>query len=99
MYVDSGTGNLTIDLDGPEGNAFCLLGYARKYANQLDKDATSICDEMMNGDYNQLLAVFEREFGAVIDFVNKPDDFESAGEEEDDYAASEAQRIEEQGGW
>ena len=24
-----------IDLTGPEGNAFCLMGYARKFARQL----------------------------------------------------------------
>ncbi len=71
MHRDSGTRKLTIDVSGSEGNAFCLLGYARKYAKQLDKDPSAICDEMMAGDYDHLLDVFEREFGSVIDIVGR----------------------------
>ena len=55
-----------IDLTGPEGNAFTLMGYARQWAKQLGKDGDAITTEMMAGDYEQLLEVLEREFGAFV---------------------------------
>lgn len=57
---------IEINLTGPDGNAFVLMSYARAFCKQLKKDHTPIIDEMMNGDYEHLVAVFEREFG---DFV------------------------------
>jgi len=55
-----------IDLTGPEGNAFFLLGKAKTWGKQLDKDVDAIQEEMMSGDYENLVEVFDREFG---DFV------------------------------
>ena len=60
------TGPIVIDLTGPDGNAFALMGYASRFAKQLGKDASKITAEMMSGDYENLLQVFDREFG---DFV------------------------------
>ena len=60
------TGPIVIDLTGPDGNAFALMGYARKLAKQLDLDSTKIIQEMMSGDYENLLEVFDNAFG---DFV------------------------------
>jgi hypothetical protein len=60
------TGPIVIDLTGPDGNAFALMGYAKKLANQLDLDSTKIIQEMMSGDYENLLEVFDNAFG---DFV------------------------------
>lgn len=57
---------IVIDLTGPEGNAFALLGTARNLAKQLGKDPKSITEEMMSGDYENLLNVFDREFGDFI---------------------------------
>lgn len=57
---------IIIDLTGPDGNAFALMGYANRLANQLGKDSKAIIEEMMSGDYDNLIEVFEREFG---DFV------------------------------
>lgn len=57
---------LVIDLTGPDGNAFVLLGYAKRFCSQLNLDYTAIQNEMMSGDYENLLEVFDREFG---DFV------------------------------
>ena len=57
----------SIDLAGPEGNAFCLMAYAKKYAGALDLDAKAILAEMMSGDYENLLAVFEKNFGEYVD--------------------------------
>ena len=60
------TGNPVIDLTGPDGNAFCLMGYARRYAEQLGKDGSAIVNEMMSGDYENLVAVFEKNFGDYV---------------------------------
>lgn len=57
---------IEIDLRGPEGNAFCLMGYARRYCKELGKDSNSIINEMMSGDYENLLKVFDREFGDYV---------------------------------
>lgn len=59
-------GPIEIDLTGPDGNAFALMGYADTLARQLDKDSKAIREEMMAGDYEHLIEVFDREFG---DFV------------------------------
>jgi hypothetical protein len=52
-----------IDLTGPEGNAFVLLGYANRWGKELGKDTARIHKEMTSGDYHNLVRVFEREFG------------------------------------
>ena len=60
---------ITIDLTGPEGNAFVLLGYAKRYAKQLGMSgakAERIIYEMQSGDYENLLNVFDREFGDYV---------------------------------
>ena len=57
---------ISIDLTGPEGNAFCLLGYAKKFARQLGLDESKIHSEMTSGNYEDLLQVFNKYFG---DFV------------------------------
>tara|TARA_B100000767_G_C19631099_1_gene478293 strand:- start:48 stop:776 length:729 start_codon:yes stop_codon:yes gene_type:complete len=68
--------NVTIDISGSDGNAFVLIGYARKFAKQLDLDFKPIKDEMMSGDYDNLLRVFNKNFGNVVDLV---------GYDEEDY--------------
>ena len=58
--------NLVIDLTGPEGNAYCLMGYAKKFARQLDLDATQIIKEMQSGNYENLVATFDKYFGDYV---------------------------------
>jgi hypothetical protein len=58
-----------IDLTGPEGNAFCLLAYARRWGKELGKDTAAIHKEMTSGDYEHLLEVFDREFGEYADLL------------------------------
>lgn len=60
------TGPIVIDLTGPDGNAFALMGYANRFAKQLGLDSKAITSEMMGGDYENLLEVFDKNFG---DFV------------------------------
>ena len=63
------TGPIVIDLTGPEGNAFVLLGKAKGFAKQLGMngvEAEALINEMMTGDYEHLLETFDKHFG---DFV------------------------------
>lgn len=55
-----------IDLTGPDGNAFCLLGNARKFARQLGLDSDAIIEEMKQGDYEHLVSTFDRYFGDYV---------------------------------
>ena len=60
---------IEIDLTGPQGNAFYLLSMARKLGRKLGYDETEsqrILDEMMNGDYEELICTFDREFGSLV---------------------------------
>lgn len=58
-----------IDLRGPQGNAFYLLGTAKRYAEELGKDWPAIEKEMMSSDYRHLIRVFDREFGEYVDLI------------------------------
>jgi hypothetical protein len=55
-----------IDLTGPDGNAYALMGYATRFARQLNLDATQIREEMMAGDYEHLVAIFDKYFGDYV---------------------------------
>jgi len=57
---------IEIDLTGPQGNAFVLLGIARDLAIQLDLDWNYIYEEMTSSDYENLIQVFDHYFD---DFV------------------------------
>ncbi len=57
---------IIIDLTGPDGNAFVLMATAVSLARQFGKDGKAIREEMMTGDYEHLLSVFDREFGAFV---------------------------------
>ena len=62
--IDSGS--IVIDLTGPEGNAFALMGYASRLARQLGLDAKQIVAEMRSGDYENLVNVFDSYFGDYV---------------------------------
>jgi hypothetical protein len=60
---------IEIDLTGPQGNAFVLLGLADNLARQLGYDETRrtcILEEMKLTDYEGLLFTFDREFGTLV---------------------------------
>ena len=56
-----------IDLTGPEGNAFFLLGTASNLCKQLDIDEESVLEEMKSGGYENLINTFDKHFGSIID--------------------------------
>ena len=60
---------IEIDLSGPEGNAFVLLGYAQRWCRELGYDdfrTKCILEEMKLTDYEGLLHTFDREFAHAI---------------------------------
>jgi len=60
---------IEIDLTGPDGNAFALMGYARTLAKQMDMNSAPVITEMMAGDYENLVEVFDKHFGVVVDLI------------------------------
>lgn len=56
----------TIDLTGPDGNAFALLAHGKRFAKELDLDWIPIQDEMTSGDYENLVEVFDKNFGSFV---------------------------------
>lgn len=62
----SRSGPLVIDLTGPDGNAYALMGYASRFAKQLGLDGEAITTEMMAGNYDNLLQVFDSYFGDYV---------------------------------
>ena len=57
---------ITIDLTGPQGNAFYLLGTAKNLAKQLDLNGLEIMEDMQSGDYENLVEVFDKHFGNIV---------------------------------
>ena len=55
-----------IDLTGPAGNAFSLMGNAKRFARQLGLDGDKIIEEMKSGDYENLISVFDKYFGDYV---------------------------------
>ena len=59
---------IVIDITGPEGNAYYLLGVAQRLGKQIfDEERTAdILVEMRSSDYENLLNVFEENFGSIV---------------------------------
>jgi hypothetical protein len=57
---------IIIDLTGPDGNAFALMGYASNFAKQLGLNKEEIINDMMSSDYEHLLQVFDKHFGSFV---------------------------------
>ena len=65
-----------IDLDGPQGNAFALLGQAKTWAKELSIDYKPIQTEMMSGDYTNLCKTFQKYFGRIVRLETTNDDLQ-----------------------
>ena len=57
---------LVIDLTGTDGNAFALMAYAERFARQLGLNSEKIIEDMMASDYENLLQVFDSNFGSFV---------------------------------
>ena len=66
----------SINLRGPQGNAFYLIGTARSLGRQLGWDEeqnNAVIADMQSGDYAHLVKVFKEHFGRLVTLV--PEDF------------------------
>ena len=60
---------IEIDLSGPDGNAYVLMGYARTLGRQLgfsEEKIKAIIKVMMLTNYDGLLATFDEQFGEYV---------------------------------
>jgi len=60
---------IVIDLTGPDGNAFALMGHAKSFAKQLGftpEEITAMLNDMMSSDYEHLVQVFDDRFGLFV---------------------------------
>lgn len=58
-----------IDLTGSQGNVFFLMGQAQKWGKQLNLNVDSITNDMMSGDYEHAIEVFDKHFGSFCDLL------------------------------
>jgi hypothetical protein len=69
MIVKKQNKRIEIDLTGPQGNAFFLLGTASKLGRQLGWDSDEIeilLRQMRNSDYENLVITFDKYFGNIV---------------------------------
>lgn len=62
----------TIDLRGPEGNAFAIIGAAKNLAEKLGytpDEVKSLISDMKSSDYDHLIQVFDDHFGDYVDLI------------------------------
>ena len=57
----------TIDLTGPQGNAFYLLGVAMKLSKDIGLDLDAVLEDLRGGDYEHLITRFDYHFGFIFD--------------------------------
>lgn len=67
---------VVIDLNGPSGNAWVLLGTAKGACKQLGIDPEPILDDMRSGNYKHLVETFDKHFGKLFDLV-LPDNWDA----------------------
>jgi hypothetical protein len=60
---------IIIDLNGPDGNAFVLLGIAKDLVHKNKFSWDSIYKELTDGNYDHLVKTMENYFGDQILFL------------------------------
>ncbi len=63
-----------IDLDGSDGNAFVLMGFAKRLAPRLGLSPERVVEAMDQSDYIDLLITFDFHFGGVVSIVTGDDE-------------------------
>ena len=69
MCIRDRNRGIEIDLTGPDGNAYAVMGYAKRFGKQVgmsDSYITEMLEEMMSSDYENLIKVFDKNFGSVV---------------------------------
>ena len=65
---------MIVDLSGPQGNAYALMGVARSIGRELNRPYNEIKEvetRMMSGDYDNLVKVMYLEYGDFIHVVKE----------------------------
>jgi hypothetical protein len=57
---------IEIDLTGPDGNAFAILGLAKRLCKEFDIPFKPLMEKMTSGDYENLIKVFDDKFGSFV---------------------------------
>ena len=57
---------IEIDLTGPDGNAYAILGLAKRLCRELDIPFKPLMNKMTSGDYDNLIKVFDDKFGSFV---------------------------------
>ncbi len=57
---------LEIDLTGPDGNVFNLIGIGGRLCKQLGLNSEMFSRRMMSGNYENAVATFEEYFGDYV---------------------------------
>jgi len=60
------TNGIEIDLTGPQGNAYFLLGTTKRLCKEFDVPFKPLMDKMTSGDYENLIKVFDDKFGSFV---------------------------------
>lgn len=63
----------TINLDGPNGNAYYLMGTVSRYSDMLNDSKNDIIDEMCSSDYTNLCKVFQKHLPFVVLETSNPE--------------------------
>lgn len=58
--------SIELDLTGPDGNVFVLIGMGIKFCKQMGLDPEVFSDRMTSGDYENAVSVFEEYFGSFV---------------------------------
>jgi hypothetical protein len=64
-----------IDISGPHGNAYYLIGAAAVFGQKLGRSLSEIdgvIDDMKSGDYDHLVKVFETHFSDHVQLIKTP---------------------------
>ena len=57
---------IEIDLTGPDGNAYVILGLAKRLCREFDIPFKPLMQKMTSGDYENLIKVFDDKFGSFV---------------------------------
>ena len=57
---------IEIDLTGPDGNAYAILGLAKRLCKEFDITFKPLIEKMTSGDYENLIKVFDDKFGSFV---------------------------------
>ena len=57
---------IEIDLTGPDGNGYAILGWAKRVCKEFDIPFKPLMEKMTSGDYENLIKVFDDKFGSFV---------------------------------